>query len=168
MAVCRQPVQGPRHLLFLLCHGDVHQGAGLSDRGSTGQSPYISTGFYCISPDVNSSQCISIELYLSLLILTDLATVSNSTPLSAQLRELVMCAHLHGGGRGAAPHRPHPVLLQDLQRPGPVATRRQLHLRLQGQRGSMSAGEREEGERDRGGRKLRNWVREKLAPCRCP
>lgn len=34
----RQPVQSAGHLLLLLSHGDVHQGSGVADRSSEGQS----------------------------------------------------------------------------------------------------------------------------------
>ena len=74
-------------------------------------------------------------------------------PSPVEKREPVVCANVHGGRRGAATHRPHSVLLQDLQGLGALATCRQHHLRLQGERGHLSAGKQEdddEEEKERG------------------
>lgn len=73
--------------------------------------------------------------------------------------EPVLCAHMHGGGRGEAPHSAHSVLLKDLQRLGAFTTRRQHYIWLQGERSDLFAGkslsedEEEEEEERRGG-----WV----------
>ncbi|EAX09275.1 DIP2 disco-interacting protein 2 homolog A (Drosophila), isoform CRA_e [Homo sapiens] len=52
-----------------------------------------------------------------------------------------MCAHVHGGRRGAAQDCADPVLLQALQGPGPAGPRRKHHVRVQGQRGHLPPGE---------------------------
>ncbi len=69
--------------------------------------------------------------------------------------EPVLCAYLHGGSGGEAPHSAHSVLLKDLQGLGAFTARRQHHLRLQGERGDLFAGrqlaEEEEGEEEEEG-----------------
>ena len=65
------------------------------------------------------------------------------TPPTDEGREPVVRAHLHGGGRGAAQDRAHTVLLQAVQGPGPARTRREHHIRLQGQCGHLPAGRRQ-------------------------
>lgn len=52
-----------------------------------------------------------------------------------------LCADMHGGRRGAAPHFPHPVLLQDLQGSGSLPPSRQHHLWLPGEHRHLPAGE---------------------------
>lgn len=47
-------------------------------------------------------------------------------------REPVVCAHMHGSGRGAAPNLVNTVIFQAIQRPGPPCTRCEHHLWVQG------------------------------------
>lgn len=54
--------------------------------------------------------------------------------------EPVMCAHVHGGRRGTTSDRADTVLLQAVQGPGPTRTRREHHVRVQGQRGHLPPG----------------------------
>ena len=54
--------------------------------------------------------------------------------------EPVMCAELCGDCGGASSSGTHSVLLQALQRPGPLVPGRQHRLRLQGQPGPLPAG----------------------------
>lgn len=61
-------------------------------------------------------------------------------PYPAKKCEPVLCAYLHGGSRGKAPHSPHSVLLEDLQRPGAFTESCEHHLRLQGERSDLFAG----------------------------
>lgn len=61
-------------------------------------------------------------------------------PYPAEKCEPVLCAYLHGGSRGKAPHSPHSVLLEDLQRPGAFTESCEHHLRLQGERSDLFAG----------------------------
>lgn len=78
------------------------------------------------------------------------------SPCPVEKCEPVLCAHVHGGSRGEAQNNTHSVLLEDLQRPGALATRRQHHLWLQGECGDLFAGKQllkhvEEEEEGRGG-----------------
>lgn len=54
--------------------------------------------------------------------------------------EPVVCAHVHGGRRGATSDRANTVLLQAVQGSGPTRTRREHHVRVQGQCGHLPPG----------------------------
>lgn len=75
--------------------------------------------------------------------LSPIKALTDRFPPPAAKREPVLCAHVHGGSRGETSHIPHSVLLKDLQGLGAFTTSCQHHLRLQGERGHLSAGKME-------------------------
>ncbi|XP_058517505.1 disco-interacting protein 2 homolog A isoform X4 [Ochotona princeps] len=139
VAICLDPYCGLGLALWCLCRTSVSAGA---PTGAGEQRGTVAV----------SRQPIQGTCHLLLLLGDgDVHQGTGHTDSHAQDEgcEPVLCANLHGGGRGAAPHRAHTVLLQALQGPGSACACCEHHLWVQGQCGHLPPGHGWPGPYDR-------------------